>query len=50
MASGRALAREPLPAAAIADLSYCTDQIEGAGISDPPSIDGSLNRSTIANP
>ena len=46
MASGRPLAREP-PSNGNADLSYCTTAIEGAGISDPPSMDGPLNRSAI---
>ena len=31
MASGQALARGPLPTAAIADLSYCTDRDRGRG-------------------
>ena len=47
MASGRPLAREP-PFNGSADLSYCTTAIEGAGISDPPSMDGPLNRSIAA--
>ena len=50
MASGRRWLENPLPTAAIADLSYCTDRERARHISDPPSMDGPLNRSAIADP